>query len=900
MQTTIPNTKTTQSLIHENDNKSATNSLTSQIRKEAVYETRKSWSYYSNDCRNIGYGIPSSKKNGTQHNTPSLIIGIDTEYVQRGEGIVNHLLSYQFHAFEIDGEREWKGVHYVKGQKRMKLNELIDDVIRIGLKEKFLKEYPEEVFLCGHFNLADMPAFKDLPMLVKHLDSVRKTFVTLPRPLKVTCWDKNKHKHKLKVHVRDSMLLAPAGMLSLRALGEILKIQKVELEAGMIERMDELLGKDPLLYEVYALKDAEISAKYCDEMRKLNLKLLGEDTIPLTLSSIGLSLLFKVWENGGWDVDAILGKESIMDSAFNGQFKVRKEKSVALKVVHNSENIATECYHGGRNEQYLYGASAVGSWTDFDLSGAYTTAMALLGLPDWEEKYSSTDLKDFLNPMSLGYADIEFEFPPDTRFPCLPVRSEAGLLFPLKGSTYCCSPEIYLAHEMGATITIKEGIVIPQDLNQRPFAEFIQVATKKRKEQVKGSLFELAWKEMGNGTYGKTAQGLRPKRAYSCRTDEFDNLPPSRITNPYYAGWVTSFVRAVLGEILHALPSGVSVSNATTDGILCTASESQMRECTEAELCTLFKKARAGIVGKEECVEIKHRIGQVLGVKTRCQFTLMQSSGDDIVLAKGGVKPPEGTKAEQNDWMIEAFLNRDFKTKSPVKLLRSLTSISRNGGDLTPKHIHRAVRLDYDWKRQPVNLRMESIRGVPHLAFDTKPWASILEAIACRNDWEDFTKSSNRVLKSLDDYKAFEDFRLQKTLPKTLRRSRKGGTIKVAARQFLRAFVRNRAGLKKLSMSYGDVADILTELGVPTVKEDLENAVRSNAKLESKSIPRSLEILELFDALKEFFPEFDPDFLLISEESASTTAHGVCSNSSRSADKSSSDSVNNPSGGFLS
>ena len=280
MKTTIPNTNTTKSLIHENDNKTAVNLISSQPRKEAVYETRKSWSYYVANRRNIGYGIPSSNKYGTKNNTPPLIIGIDTEYVQREEGIVNHLLSYQFHAFEVNGETEWKGIHYVTGQKRMKLNELIDDVIRIGLKEKFLKEYPQEIYLCGHFNLADMPAFKDLPVLVKHLDSVRKTFVTLPRPLKVTCWDKNKHKHKLKVHVRDSMLLAPAGMLSLRALGEILKIQKVELEAGMIERMDELLGKDPLLYEVYALKDAEISAKYCDEMRKLNLKLLGENTIP--------------------------------------------------------------------------------------------------------------------------------------------------------------------------------------------------------------------------------------------------------------------------------------------------------------------------------------------------------------------------------------------------------------------------------------------------------------------------------------------------------------------------------------------------------------------------------------------------------------------------------------------
>jgi len=38
-------------------------------------------------------------------------------------------------------------------------------------------------------------------------------------------------------------------------------------------------------------------------------------------------------------------------------------------------------YHGGRNESYLYGIIK-GNFYDYDLPGAYSTAMSLLDYPD--------------------------------------------------------------------------------------------------------------------------------------------------------------------------------------------------------------------------------------------------------------------------------------------------------------------------------------------------------------------------------------------------------------------------------------------------------------------------------------------------------------------------------------
>ncbi len=78
--------------------------------------------------------------------------------------------------------------------------------------------------------------------------------------------------------------------------------------------------------------------------------------------------------------------------------------------------------------------------------------MSLIGLPNWREIADSNDL-DAFTPTTLSFAYVEFEFPPDTRYPVLPVRTEHGLVFPLTGNSYCSAPEIYVARKLGAQIT---------------------------------------------------------------------------------------------------------------------------------------------------------------------------------------------------------------------------------------------------------------------------------------------------------------------------------------------------------------------------------------------------------------------------------------------------------------
>jgi len=301
-----------------------------------------------------------------------------------------------------------------------------------------------------------------------------------------------------------------------------------------------------------------------------------------------------------------------------------------------------------------------------------------------------------------------------------------------------------------------------------------------------------------------------------------------------------------------------------------------MDRCTSGPLCSIFAAGRYLIAGNRVCVEAKHQIVQPVGMRTRGQLTLQAKDGLDVVLAKAGVKPPIRDKFEQNEWMLDLFANRTAQTRTTFKYLRSIADICRKGGDLTPKEISRIVRLDFDWKRAPHDVRMAAIRDVEHLAFETRPWQNAAEALACRSDWAAFARSNGRVLRSVEDLNEFNAYRAIPRLPNELRCSRTGGAIKLAARQFLRAFVRSLAGLSRDEMCYREVAKLLTELDVKTSKSDVENAARQNAPFQPHSVPNVPIVRELFLALRTRFPGFQADLLLLpaaTHEANKITAH---------------------------
>ena len=197
----------------------------------------------------------------------------------------------------------------------------------------------------------------------------------------------------------------------------------------------------------------------------------------------------------------------------------------------------------------------------------------------------------------MGFAWVDFEFPPCIRYPCLPVRTELhGLQFPLRGMSYCTSPEISLALRVGAKIKIRRGVIYPWlESDQRIFEPHVRETRRQRKFYAKGSLPEQYSKLVANSLYGKTGQGLKEKTVFDTGRMSSMKVPESALSNAPMAAFVTGFIRAVMGEIMLGIPPHRTVLSCTTDGILTDASEDELDLSGELAQCFMGLIERVSI-----------------------------------------------------------------------------------------------------------------------------------------------------------------------------------------------------------------------------------------------------------------------------------------------------------------
>jgi hypothetical protein len=315
---------------------------------------------------------------------------------------------------------------------------------------------------------------------------------------------------------------------------------------------------------------------------------------------------------------------------------------------------------------------------------------------------------------TLGFAYLSFKFPVLVRYPTLPVRTENGLIFPMEGTCYCAAPEIAVARELGAKITIRQGVIIPADNSIKNFGQFISDCLANRKMYEKNSLKNLFWKEVANSTYGKTAQGLREKRVYDMRDRTTKVLPPSKITNPFFASYITSFVRGVLCEIINSLPKSVLVFSCTTDGFLTNATEKQMKYALKGKLSGMYAEARQQLTGEKVVLEKKHSIRRPLGWRTRGQATLKPGplkAGDKdfhIVLAKGGIYTRGEYENDQskNKHIVHKCFNRKPTDQIYMEVKTGIRDMVEFDSDLVEKKVTKRLNMEYDWKRLPYAIGM--------------------------------------------------------------------------------------------------------------------------------------------------------------------------------------------------
>ena len=828
-----------------------------------------------------------SKKGETKKEDQYLLVGFDTEFKTPDKPVTNDeiyagmarslILSYQYYAKTPDGF-VWQGLCCPDGDERITLSEFMMFVISCGSRIHGLKSIPSKIYLVGHFTRADVPAFKDFSDINRQFSAVRNTFVSIDNYTKVVVNTMDDDEIDLKVYIRDTMLLTPQSSRSLKKIGELVGFEKVELSPDkstkkqMITNMDRVRTDQWELFKSYALTDAEICVRYIEEVMKEYKSVTGKSKVPITLTGIGMDLLELKWTDSGYNRLDVLGKELVEDKSYikSKGYYVKKNVEIDRPLVRYNELFAIDCYHGGRNEQYWFGPCFEDSWSDFDLSSAYPTAMSLIGMPNWEEIYKTEDIELF-TPETLGFATVDFEFPSHIRFPTLPVRTANGLVFPLKGRSDCCSPEIYLAHKLGAKLTIKYGVIVKTDLEKCVFEEFIIQCNSKRVEAGKKTLRGLFWKEISNSTYGKTAQGLKDRRVYDLRDRETKSLPHSRVTNAYYAAYITSFVRGVLGEIMNSIPKDKIVFSCTTDGFLSNMTDKEATKTTTGELCVLYKRQRKLLANDDEILEKKHQIRNPLGWRTRGQATLIpgedKGKGDSshILLAKGGlwIRPEFEETQDQNDEILRHFFERTPDTAIDIEGKTGLRDMVERGADFVEKIVTKRLNMEFDWKRRPLGVTYSNTYD--HVAFSTEPWNTVEQFNLMREKFDDYQRNSPRCIKTVEDFQNLSTYIETITAASSSDLSyirKQDGDIKRLRQMLCAAFKQRKAGFKFVSMTNQDFATCLTQSGIKCTKADVENGLKKD--FIPHQVPPTDRVKRVVaDFVNNVFPKLQVDQLFV-------------------------------------
>ena len=823
---------------------------------------------------------PASKKVSVISSDLTLHIGFDTEYVFNPETRQNDILSYQSYVVLPDNTGISNIIYPPDSQKKSRLSfkDFLCQTITPLLETGVITKWPGIINIYAHFIRADIASFanfwSDYKILLKGIRGTVSSFKNRygidfdeqqERRVKTEqiMFDKRTSPPRCSnVAFIDTLLITPGGM-GLAECGELLGLPKLTIPAPYsITNMREYLLGDRAGFEAYALRDAEIAVRYALQVRNFCARELMIDRVPATIGAMAVSRFTKTLKENNMSPEVCLGthiKTRELWLTEKQAFRtIKNPASVPSRELF--ETFPINCYHGGRNECFMMGVTPSDHWYDYDLAGAYTTGLLDILTPDYGNIRLSKNPDDYCGHV-MGFALVTFRFPESVPYPSLAVRTDQyGLFFPLSGESWATAPEIELALSLGAEMTIHNGIIVPWICDTSPhnsestsvFLPFVQQVRENRNRHIKGSLEEKFWKEIGNSLYGKLAQGLRAKTAFDTARGLNRSLPPSSVTQPFFAAHVTGFIRAVVGELMNALPSDSSVVSVTTDGFLtnCPLDKINM----SGPLSSRFQSLCDIVDPGSSMLTCKHEVSQLIAMKTRGQLTYRAIQGKPVVHARAGVKPPADIpRSDYNDYMVDLYLNRLPGQTLSRSTLISTREMWLSESDLVSREQDIRLNLEFDFKRQPVRPAMNE----GHLLMFSRPWDNMEEALQQRSLFDDWRQT--HTLKTLADWDDWCDFLYCRTVFSDMKLkvgSKRSDDILV--RLFLRALTQCQWGLMlkdKKSYSCKEVAEWLTSEGYSVTVTDVKNAVRAKIpQMEFSSVTPRMK--SLMDIIARKYPTF--------------------------------------------
>lgn len=746
-------------------------------------------------------------------------------------------------------------------------------------------DYSWKINLVGHFTRADITHFADWPKFKNSVDLVRGTYCTTTRPIVRHIKHRKRRKEsRVSVTLYDTSLYCRS---SLDDIGKQINIPKLTLGPWHKHAIHHAKIWDRQRYEAYALRDAEIAVRYLHELHNKtlqNLGLQGEGKPPPTIASVGARLARQQWERAGKGADHLLGywDQPTKDGG--------TKRALIHELKKRIEHIAL-CYHGGRNEAYgagVFTAPEGRLFRDIDIVGAYSGVLGFLPEADWRQTYDTDDLKILADPghKGIALAWVKFEFPRNGKRPCLPVRArrkrgrarkehepDLGLVFPRQGKSYCTGPELFAARNMGAKITVLDGTFTPWKDPDNPYRLFNQmmrdgnaIRASERNSGRKGGVLDTTAKDALNSTYGKLAQGYevlagwQGRRAFNQRTGEMETIPPSAITQPAYAAYVTGFVRALLAELLDGIPNSALTLNAITDGFLTTAKPSEIN--TRGPLAVMFEQMRAMQNQHGPIIEEKGVSKHVLSARTR----FCVSVGKDVIKPINALGPNQKVRdlhvmKAPPGWSLDAWERHVIERHNRRKALRAWkrrtyghAHLQRVGisprdmyflnADFVIGEVKKTLPLDFDFK---VRLSAGSVVDrFAHIQGVGEPWDTVDDFVDYREALQNWRDENQRLLVTKRDLIDFEAWQRKLATtpapkPKTTK-PKKGGQRTKQTKALVPTILAHWDEVMPGSADYQAFIDALAEVGVslkmPAMKTAISRGRTKQAKPGSTGVRR--------------------------------------------------------------
>jgi hypothetical protein len=460
-----------------------------------------------------------------------------------------------------------------------------------------------QLYLLIHHSAADLSMLSDFESFKTELSLVNKTFVTMGKPLVV---------EGLDVKIRDTQLLAPGGRKSLASLSTLYpNIRKIEISKEDITNMKSLWDRDPQLFKDYAMRDSVITLVHGCSMAHSNQELGGQG-VPITISSLSGRYLKKCWKEIGYPgyqpfPHILIGDASSLQTPRG----LAQTSNLGLNL-----NYYVGSFKGGRNESFMYGVDREHTWYDYDFTSAYTTVMAMMGHPVYEdlkiltsEELEKMSKSEILNSYLVIHCD--FKFPENVKYPSLSCfTGSSSTVYPLSGQSIITGSEYLVALTQKCEFSIHKIVYIPWSKTvQPPFYKAIHNLQEMRRKHAKGTFLNLLYKEEANSLYGMTARGISVKKHFDVKSGKPVKLDVNDFANPLLCTWITGYIRGLVGEFLSYVSKeqGLAAS-VTTDGFITNLAGLETKNFSGNDDFLLYN---------QYCDTRKHLSGELFGLEVK-------------------------------------------------------------------------------------------------------------------------------------------------------------------------------------------------------------------------------------------------------------------------------------------